>query len=347
MVSGCRLVLGGLGLSGHVSHWVKVGVRHGFLAGHPILVVVAQQLVQKVQRLGRDEVRVLAADELGPLLARVPPHERLQVRVQLDAVLVEVHKQVVCAQHLGDLHQLIVVVMAVEKGLLPEDHAGKHAAEGPEVQRVIIVLQVHQQLRPLEVPGRHAHVVLGARVVKLRQAPVNEPQFPLLMVDHHIVWLHIPVHDAQRMAVVQRLEQLQDVVPHVVVGEGGVEDLEVGVVHVLEDEAGRLGLLVPHHVEQLDDVGAAVEVLQDLHFSLDLLLLHRLKDLYDAARVVHDVDALEDLAVLTASHLLYHLIVVLAPPLHVELLVVPVVPGLVNVRVRVDAGPADHGVLAA
>ena len=67
-----------------------------------------------------------------------------------------------------------------------------------------------------------------------------------------------------------RLEQLVDVEADVGVDEGGVERLEVGVVDVLEHQAGRLGLRVAHHVQQLDHVGAAVQVLQDLDLPLDL-----------------------------------------------------------------------------
>lgn len=35
---------------------------------------------------------------------------------------------------------LVVVVMAVEERLLPEDHAGQHAAEAPHVQTVVVHL---------------------------------------------------------------------------------------------------------------------------------------------------------------------------------------------------------------
>lgn len=106
----------------------------------------------------------------------------------------------------------------------------KHAAQTPEIQGVVIVLQVNQQLRPLEIARGHPHVVpvtqhvhlpfmlcsaiwhvagmsfrlarcrgapemadmvsdedsLLARVVELCQAPVNEPQLPLLVIDHHL-----------------------------------------------------------------------------------------------------------------------------------------------------------------
>lgn len=41
----------------------------------------------------------------------------------------------------------------------------------------------------LEVPAGHAHVVLLLGVIKLGEAPVDEPQLPLRVVDHHIVGL--------------------------------------------------------------------------------------------------------------------------------------------------------------
>jgi len=44
------------------------------------------------------------------------------------------------------------------------------------------------------LPGRNSHIVLFARVIKLSEAPVNEPKFALFMVNHYIVGLHISVH---------------------------------------------------------------------------------------------------------------------------------------------------------
>ena len=64
--------------------------------------------------------------------------------------------------YLGDAHELIIIVGPMEEGLLLEDHTGKHAAEGPHVQGVVVLLEVHQQLGALKVPGCHAHVVFLA-----------------------------------------------------------------------------------------------------------------------------------------------------------------------------------------
>mmetsp|Transcript_2849 Transcript_2849/g.8330 ORF Transcript_2849/g.8330 Transcript_2849/m.8330 type:complete len:231 (+) Transcript_2849:733-1425(+) len=229
--------------------------------------------------------------------------------------------------------------MAVEEGLLAEDHAGEHAAQGPHVQPVVVVLQVHQQLRPFEVPAGHPHVVLFARMVELSQAPVNEAQLLLLMIDHHIVWLHISVHDPLGVAEVQRLQQLVDIEPDVVVRERLIQHLEVGVVDILKNEAGSLRLRVADNVQQLNDVRTATEVLQYLDLPLDLLLFDRLQDL-DYALLIVDVHTLEHLAVLSPAYFPHHLIIVLAPPLQLHVLIVPILLGLMNVDIRIHTRSA-------
>ena len=50
----------------------EVGVLHGLAGRQTGLVVVAQQLVQEVQRLGAHQVLVLAVDKPLPSLTRVP-----------------------------------------------------------------------------------------------------------------------------------------------------------------------------------------------------------------------------------------------------------------------------------
>ena len=55
-------------------------------------------------------------------------------------------------------------------------------------------------------------------MVELREAPVDEPELSVLVVDHDVVGLDVSVHDAHAVAVVQSLQQLVQVVPDVVVG---------------------------------------------------------------------------------------------------------------------------------
>lgn len=54
-----------------------------------------------------------------PRFAAVRAHKRLQLRVQLDAVLGQVVVQLRRAQHPRNLDQLVVVVVAAEEGLPP------------------------------------------------------------------------------------------------------------------------------------------------------------------------------------------------------------------------------------
>jgi hypothetical protein len=51
---------------------------------------------------------------------------------------------------------------------------------GAHIQRVVIVLQVDEELRSLEVARGDAHVVLALQVVELGEAPVYQAQLPLL-----------------------------------------------------------------------------------------------------------------------------------------------------------------------
>jgi hypothetical protein len=121
------------------------------------------------------------------------------------------------------------------------------------------------------------------------------------MVDHNVVRLDVAMHDALAVAVVESLEQLEDVVADIDVVELGIEGAEVGVIDVFEDERGSLALRVPHDVEQSHNVGPAGQVLQDLDLALYLLLLDGLENLDDAFLVVDDIDAFEDLRVLSAA----------------------------------------------
>jgi len=50
----------------------EVGVRHGLGGGQPLLVVVAQQLVQQVQGLRADQVLVLRLHKVLPVFPVLP-----------------------------------------------------------------------------------------------------------------------------------------------------------------------------------------------------------------------------------------------------------------------------------
>ena len=75
-------------------------------------------------------------------------------------------------------------------------------------------------------------------MVELGQAPVDEPELSVFVIDHDVVRFDVPVHDPHAVAVVQSLEKLVQVVPDVVIRQGLVKLFEVRVVDVLEDESG-------------------------------------------------------------------------------------------------------------
>ena len=87
----------------------------------------------------------------------------------------------------------------------------------------------------------------------------------------------------------------------------------------------------------MDDVGPAAHVLQYLDLTFNLLLLHGLEDLYDAFGIVRDVHTLKYLGVLSPTDLAYDLVILLVAPIDGEGLVVPVIPGTVDVDVGIDS----------
>ena len=88
-------------------------------------------------------------------------------------------------------------------------HGGKHGAGGPNVQRVVVIVVVHQQLRPLEIPRSHSHVVILSHVVELSQSPVNQFQYLLVRVDDDVLRLNIPMHYSLAVTVIQSLHHME------------------------------------------------------------------------------------------------------------------------------------------
>jgi hypothetical protein len=90
-------------------------------------------------------------------------------------------------------------------------------------------------------------------------------------------------------------EKLEHVISNVVIGKPRVEYPEVDVVDVFRDQAWNLGSRIANHVQQGYDIRTSGQVLQNLDFSFDLLLLGGFEDFDDTLFVVDDMNALEDL----------------------------------------------------
>ena len=119
--------------------------------------------------------------------------------------------------------------------------------------------------------------------------------FSLLMVYHDVVGLDIPVHDPFAVAKVQRLEELKDIVPHVVVNKLRIEASEVRIVDIFKYQGRRLALAVSDHVQQRNHIWSARQILQDLDLALYLLFLDWLQDFDDTFLIVDNVDPFKDL----------------------------------------------------
>lgn len=141
-------------------------------------MVVTQQLIEEIDGFVRDKTLVLRCDKAMPRLLLESSQNIIILCIQFYFVLVKVVEQIIRAKDLGDLDKLIRVAVAVEEGLFPEDHGRKHGAETPHIEAVVVFLEIHQQLRALEVTRCDTHVVFGSRMVKFSQTPVNETKLP-------------------------------------------------------------------------------------------------------------------------------------------------------------------------
>ena len=79
---------------------------HGLHGSQPLLVVVAEKLVEEVEGFRSDEVLVFRVDESLPTFARVSAENIGEARVQLNLVLVQILVELLSAQHLGDANEL-------------------------------------------------------------------------------------------------------------------------------------------------------------------------------------------------------------------------------------------------
>lgn len=114
--------------------------------------------------------------------------------------------------------------------------------------------------------------------------------------------LDISMHYALAVAKIQRLQELEYIVPDIVIDESRVKRPEVRVIHVLENQAGGLALAITNDIQQRDDIGSARQILQDLDLSLDLLFLHRLQHLDNAFLIVDNVNPFEYFRVLSPTY---------------------------------------------
>lgn len=258
-------------------------MAHRFSGRDTSLVVVAEEPVEEVDGLVRDQVLVVGRDETGPRLARPATDQVVKVLREQDVILginscqsvwsasrarvrttdlVEELVKVGRPKNLDYLDELVVIVCAVKDGILAQDHGRERAPSRPHfqvsrsvlqsarrrgrkrtIERVVVERVVDEELWAFVVATGDADVELFVRVVELCEAPVDEAQLAFGVVDEDVERLDVAVDDALRMAKVERLEEFVHVVAAVVVGERRVELLRLGVVDVFEHDRRDLALL--------------------------------------------------------------------------------------------------------
>ena len=137
-------------------------------------MIITQQFVKKVDCIITDESLIVGIDESMPALLWKATKNIIVLRIKLDVVLVEIVEQVFRAEDLRNLHQLIAVAIAVKEWLLSKDHACKHRAKTPHIEAVVMLLEIYQKLRTLEISAGDANIVFGASMVEFCKTPVNE-----------------------------------------------------------------------------------------------------------------------------------------------------------------------------
>mmetsp|Transcript_2789 Transcript_2789/g.5254 ORF Transcript_2789/g.5254 Transcript_2789/m.5254 type:complete len:360 (-) Transcript_2789:429-1508(-) len=244
-----------------LSNRFKIRVRHAFAWRQSFGVIIAQQSVDKIQRLIADIAFVVRIHKLGPRLALIARQDTFNGGIQSQIILLNVLVQAGSAQHFRNLHQLVVVVAAMKEGLLLKRHTGKHATQRPHVQRVIVHAHVHQQFWPFKVARRHSYIILLLRMIKLGESPVDESQRTRVMVNHHIVRFDIAMHDAARVAVVECFQNLINVVAHVPVCKRRIQRLKIHIVDILKDKRRNTRHWIFHRIQQLNNVWTAFQIL--------------------------------------------------------------------------------------
>ncbi len=54
--------------------------------------------------------------------------------------------------------------------------AGHHASKGPDVERIVVLLEINEQLGSFKIARRHTDIVLAPRVIEFREAPIDQTQ---------------------------------------------------------------------------------------------------------------------------------------------------------------------------
>ena len=139
------------------------------------------------KRLKRDLVCIL--DELRQLLGHV------------DLVASHVVQQCLRSHDINDFHQLVIVVLSLEESVHFKHEASEGAADCPHVEGVIVLLVLDEELGALVVARCDTHIIFLLGLVEICEAPVDQAQVAVFVVDHDVERLDVTVHDTVQVRV--------------------------------------------------------------------------------------------------------------------------------------------------
>lgn len=228
-------------------------------------MVVHKDAVQQVQSFLCRVLLVLVIyqpAEIEPLLLAA------ELPLRHDLVLLDVSSELTQAKQLHDQLQLVRVILSLDQRVLLEDEVRQHAARGPDVDRVVVLLVAQQQLRRLVVARPHSRRLVPIRRQVRGQSPVDHQD----VVPRHqdVAALDVPVHDASLVGLAQREEELVEVAFHLDMRVILQSDLmREGTRGVAPGVNERCFAVPADIVEQLHHVGHALEGEQHLYLFVD------------------------------------------------------------------------------
>lgn len=156
------------------------------LRRNSFIFIVYEHLFEQVDGLVRHAMLVARGDESleRHLLGRLDNFSDLLGQVQLIAA--KIFFQVLCAHNAHNSCHLIVVVTAFEERVNIKEHAGHGAAEGPDVERIVVFSVFYEQFRSLVVSTGNANVILLIGLVEIGKAPIYHAEVALVVVDHNV-----------------------------------------------------------------------------------------------------------------------------------------------------------------
>ena len=151
------------------------------------------------------------------------------------------------------------------------------------------------------------------------------------------------MHNPHTMTKIQRLQQLINIKPNIIIIQRRKQRLMLRILHMLKNQSRCPRLGIPHHIQQLYYIHASLQIFQYFDFSFDFFRFDWFENFDDAAYVLTNVVAFEDFRVFAAAEFFDELEVVLGAVFDLVGFVVPEGFWAVLEDVGVDAGYGGGG----